>query len=51
MTLPPNFGRAYDLSNLGKPPVDTSTPMPGLEVNASNLTTEFLPMSAQLKKS
>ena len=46
MTLPPNFGRAYDLSNLGKPPVDTSTPMPGLEVNAANLTTEFLPQSA-----
>lgn len=47
MTLPPNFGRAYDLSSLGKPPVDTSTPMPGLEVNATNLTAEFLPMSAQ----
>jgi len=47
MTMPPNFGRAYDLSNLGKPPVDTSTPMPGLEVNAANLTAEFLPMSAQ----
>jgi putative thioredoxin len=47
MTLPPNFGRAYDLSSLGKPPVDTSTPIPGLEVNATNLTAEFLPMSAQ----
>jgi putative thioredoxin len=47
MTLPPNFGRAYDLSGLGKPPVDTSKPLPGLEVNAANLTTEFLPMSAQ----
>ena len=47
MTLPPNFGRAFDLSGLGKPPVDTSTPMPGLEVTATNLTTEFLPMSAQ----
>lgn len=47
MTLPPNFGRAYDLSGLGKPPVDTSAPMPGLEVTATNLTTEFLPMSAQ----
>jgi putative thioredoxin len=47
MTLPPNFGNAYDLSSLGKPPVDTSTPMPGLEVTATNLTTEFLPMSAQ----
>ena len=47
MTLPPNFGRAFDLSSLGKPPADTSTPMPGLEVTATNLTTEFLPMSAQ----
>ena len=47
MTFPPNFGQAYDLSGLGKPPVDTTTPMPGLEVTAANLTTEFLPMSAQ----
>jgi putative thioredoxin len=44
--MPPNFGRAYDLSGLGKPAVDTSTPMPGLEVTAANLTAEFLPMSA-----
>jgi putative thioredoxin len=47
MTLPPNFGRAFDLSNLGKPFTDTSIPMPGLEVTAKNLTEEFLPMSAQ----
>lgn len=47
MTLPPNFGRAFDLSGLGKPPVDSSVPMPGLEMNAQNLTGEFLPMSAQ----
>jgi len=47
MTMPPNFGRAYDLSNLGKPAVDTATPMPGLEITASNLTAEFLPLSAQ----
>lgn len=46
MTLPPNFGRAYDLSSLGKPAVDISTPMPGQEVTAQNLTTEFLPLSA-----
>lgn len=46
MTMPPNFGRAFDLSGLGKPPVDTSTPMPGLEVTAVNLTSDFLPMSA-----
>jgi putative thioredoxin len=45
--MPPNFGRAFDLSGLGKPPVDTSTPMPGLEIDATNLTAEFLPMSAQ----
>lgn len=47
MTMPPNFGRAYDLSNLGKPAADTATPMPGLEMTASNLTAEFLPLSAQ----
>lgn len=47
MTLPPNFGRAYDLSGLGKPAVDTAAPMPGLEITATNLTAEFLPMSAQ----
>jgi putative thioredoxin len=46
MTLPPNFGQAYDLSSLGKPPIDTSTPMPGVEITAANLTAEFLPMSA-----
>lgn len=47
MTLPPNFAQAFDLSGLGKPPADISTPLPGLEVNAQNLTTEFLPLSAQ----
>lgn len=47
MTLPPNFGQAFDLSGLGKPPADISTPLPGLEVNAQNLTTEFLPLSTQ----
>lgn len=47
MTFPPNFGQAYDLSGLGKPPVDTTAPMPGLEVTAANLTAEFLPMSAE----
>lgn len=45
MTLPPNFGRAYDLSSLGKPAADTSTPLPGREVTAQNLTAEFLPLS------
>ena len=45
MSLPPNFSQAVDLSSLGKPPVDTSTPMPGLEVTAENLQVEFLPLS------
>lgn len=47
MTLPPNFGSAYDLSNLGKPKVDTTTPMPGIEVTAQNLSSELLPLSNQ----
>jgi putative thioredoxin len=46
MTLPPNFGQAFDLSNLGKPKADTSSPLPGLEVTAQNLSTEILPLSA-----
>lgn len=45
MTLPPNFSQAVDLSSLGKPPADTSTPMPGLEVTAQNLQQEVLPLS------
>lgn len=45
MTLPPNFSRAVDLSSLGKPPADTETPMPGLEITAQNLQTEILPLS------
>ena len=45
MSLPPNFSQAVDLSSLGKPPVDTSTPMPGLEVTAENLQPEILPLS------
>ena len=48
MTLPPNFGRALDLSSLGKPKVENSAgPTPGLEVTAQNLTSEFLPLSHQ----
>jgi len=46
MTLPANFGRAFDLSSLGKPAADVSTPIPGLQVTAQNLTSEFLPMSS-----
>jgi putative thioredoxin len=45
VSLPPNFSQAVDLSSLGKPPVDTSTPMPGLEVTAENLQAEVLPLS------
>ena len=45
MTLPPNFSQAVDLSSLGKPPADTSTPMPGLEITPQNLQTEILPLS------
>ena len=45
MTLPPNFSQAVDLSSLGKPPADTATPMPGLEITPQNLQTEILPLS------
>ena len=45
MTLPPNFSQAVDLSFLGKPPVDTSAPMPGLASTPQNLQTEILPLS------
>jgi len=45
VSLPPNFSQAVDLSSLGKPPVDTSTPMPGFEVTAENLQNEVLPLS------
>lgn len=49
MALPPNFGRAVDLSSLGKPKVEKETgPIPGLEVTAQNLTSEFLPMSQKM---
>ena len=45
MSLPPNFSQAFDLSSLGKPKADTSTPAPGLEVTAQNLQSEILPLS------
>ena len=32
MTLPPNFGRAVDLSSLGKPKPEATGPMPGIEI-------------------
>ena len=45
MSLPPNFGQAFDLSSLTKPKVDPSIPLPGLEVSVENLSTEILPLS------
>lgn len=45
MSLPPNFGHAFDLSSLTKPKVDTSIPMPGVEVSVENLSSEILPLS------
>jgi putative thioredoxin len=45
MSLPPNFGQAFDLSSLTKPKVDPSTPLPGIEVSVENLSSEILPMS------
>jgi putative thioredoxin len=45
MSLPPNFGQAFDLSSLTKPKVDTSLPMPGIQVSVENLSTEILPLS------
>ena len=46
MTLPSNFGRAIDLSALGKPAV-TQSALPGREVNSTNFAGEFLSMSRQ----
>ncbi len=45
MSLPPNFGRAVDLSSLGKPKVEPAGPMPGIEITPENLTNEFLSLS------
>ncbi len=45
MSLPPNFGQAFDLSSLTKPKVDPSTPLPGIEVSLENLSSEILPLS------
>jgi putative thioredoxin len=45
MSLPPNFGQAFDLSSLTKPKVNPSEPLPGIEVSVENLSTEILPLS------
>lgn len=45
MSLPPNFGRAVDLSSLGKPKPEAAGPMPGIEITPENLTNEFLGLS------
>ena len=45
MSLPPNFGQAFDLSSLTKPKVDPSVPLPGIEVTVENLSSEILPLS------
>ena len=45
MSLPPNFGQAFDLSSLNKPKVDPSTPLPGVEVSVDNLSSDILPLS------
>ena len=45
VTLPGNFGRAFDLSSLGKPPAPVPNVAFGSEVNAGNLKTDFLEKS------
>jgi len=45
MSLPPNFGQAFDLSSLTKPKVDPSIPLAGIEVSVENLSSDILPLS------
>jgi putative thioredoxin len=45
MSLPPNFGQAFDLSSLTKPKADPKLPLPGLEVTVENLNSSILPLS------
>jgi putative thioredoxin len=45
MSLPPNFGQAFDLSSLTKPKVDPSVPIPGIEISVENLSSDILPLS------
>ena len=46
MTLPPNFGRAVDLSSLGKPAPQAPSNVAGISVTPTNLTTDFLEYSS-----
>ncbi len=45
MSLPPNFGRAVDLSSLGKPVSSKSSESLGKEVVAANLASDFVALS------
>ena len=45
MSLPPNFGQAFDLSSLTRPKVDPSIPMSGIEVSVENISSDILPLS------
>ncbi len=45
MTLPPNFGRAIDLSGLGKAPAAVSAQSAVASVTAANIASEFLTLS------
>jgi len=47
VSLPPNFGRAVDLSSLGKPKPEPTGPMPGVEITPQILTEEFLALSKE----
>lgn len=45
MALPPNFGQAFDLSSLGKPPTTAPQINCGKEVTKENLATDFVELS------
>jgi len=45
VTLPSNFGRAFDLSGLGKPPAIPPSTAVGKQVTATNLASEFVTLS------
>lgn len=45
MTLPSNFGRAIDLSGLGKTPTAKPSAVVGRQVTAANLASEFVALS------